>query len=50
MRKDYDFEDYAMKMFMKGNILAGSFWEHLNVSNQHTLYKLKNLMISFYRQ
>ena len=45
MRKDYDFEDYAMKMFMKGNISGGSLWDHLNVSNKHTKY----LMISFYR-
>ena len=31
MRNDYDFEDYAMKVYMKGKVVYGSYWEHLNV-------------------
>ena len=32
LKQDYDFEDYAMKVFMKGKPIHGSYWEHLNVS------------------
>ena len=32
MRKDYDFEDYALKIYMKGKPVYGSYWEHVNVS------------------
>lgn len=31
LKQDYDFEDYAMKVFMKGKPIHGSYWEHLNV-------------------
>ena len=33
LKQDYDFEDYAMKVFMKGKRLHGSYWEHLKVRN-----------------
>ena len=32
MREDYEFEDYATKMYMKGKVVYGSYWEHVNVS------------------
>ena len=32
MRKDYEFEDYATKIYMKGKVVYGSYWEHVNVS------------------
>ena len=38
LKQDYDFEDYAMKIFMKGKRMHGSYWEHLNVR------KLSNLI------
>ena len=31
LNQAYDFEDYAMKVFMKGKPIHGSYWEHLNV-------------------
>ena len=31
LKQDYVFEDYAMKVFMKGKPIHGSYWEHLNV-------------------
>ena len=31
MREDYDFEDYATNVYMKGKVVYGSYWEHLNV-------------------
>ena len=32
MREDYEFEDYATKIYMKGKVVYGSYWEHVNVS------------------
>ena len=31
LRQDYDFEDYAMKFWMKDKTVYGSYWEHINV-------------------
>ena len=32
MREDYEFEDYATKIYMKGKVVYGSYWQHVNVS------------------
>ena len=32
MREDYEFEEYATKIYMKGKVVYGSYWEHVNVS------------------
>ena len=39
LKQDYDFEDYAMKIFMKGKRMHGSYWEHLNVRKLSNLIK-----------
>ena len=46
LKQDYDFEDYAMKVFMKGKRLHGSYWEHLNV-RKAILFDRKNTHIFF---
>ena len=46
LKQDYDFEDYAMKVFMKGKRLHGSYWEHLNV-RKSILFDRKNTHIFF---
>ena len=35
LRQDYDFEDYAMKLWMKDKVVYGSYWEHINVCIRH---------------
>ena len=39
LNQDYDFEDYANKIFMKGKRLHGSYWEHLKVRNLGILFR-----------
>ena len=38
MREDYEFEEYATKIYMKGKVVYGSYWEHVNVSKMCTCY------------
>ena len=45
MREDYDFEDYATKIYMKGKVVYGSYWEHVNVS-----MKLMNMVHTYFIQ
>jgi len=46
LKQDYDFEDYAMKVFMKGKPIHGSYWEHLNDGWKYRNHK--NFKLAWY--
>ena len=48
LKQDYDFEDYAMKIFMKGKRMHGSYWEHLNVRKLSNLINKKTTCPIFF--